>query len=92
MVSQPTNYEPFGSQTKTYTILALFCALILPPWTSTIFLDTYSPRPVLPESVETNVENNLVYLSLKVLTSVARYGFYSSLNREHKPLSIYTFL
>jgi hypothetical protein len=36
-------------------------------------LGIYSPRPVLPEPVETNIENNLVLPSLKVLANcVAR--------------------
>jgi hypothetical protein len=65
--SQPTNHGLFGIWNENiYPIpsAALFCAVILPPWTSTIFLDTYSPRLVLWESVEKNIENNLVYLSL----------------------------
>jgi hypothetical protein len=35
----------------------------LPPWVSTIFWVHISPRPVLPEPVETNIENNLVLLA-----------------------------
>ena len=44
------NVAPFPS--------SLFCACILPPWASTIFLDTNNPNPVPPESVETNFENS----------------------------------
>jgi hypothetical protein len=38
--------------------LGLFCASILPSWDSMIFFDTINPKPVPPESVETNFENN----------------------------------
>jgi hypothetical protein len=41
------NVAPFPS--------SLFSAHILPPWASTIFLDTNNPRPVPPESVETKL-------------------------------------
>jgi hypothetical protein len=64
MFSQPTNYEPFGILNENiYPILsALFCAVFCRHGLQQYFLDTYSPRPVPPESFETNIENNLVLL------------------------------